>query len=392
MSGLNYHTLGLAVGLVCLFSVFVFGTLWRINREIPGLVFWFWAAALIGVATVTSFFLTNVYGRNPVSVVLNNAAYLGGLLLILEGVLRFQGMGRSRRRWPWLVALGTLALVMSLANRENAVQRYLFFDAMASILAVLIGTALVWRVKGRALLIHGVAAAGFAVLALGLVRRWLLAWQAEPGADLGQHPWMFIVFLGVFIQAVLWVNTMSLAVNHRIQQRLHHMAMRDELTQLPNRRAFGDALRQAEARARRTHSSFGVVLIDLDGFKAVNDRHGHDVGDALLQAVADRVQGVLRGGDVVCRLGGDEFVAVLEDCPDDEHLGHAADRLRAAIEAPLALAGGALPALTLQPRASLGSALFPADARDVDALLRMADQRMYQSKTATGRPHVAIAA
>lgn len=97
------------------------------------------------------------------------------------------------------------------------------------------------------------------------------------------------------------------------QQQLEHIAHYDVLTNLPNRLLFAEHLQQAMAQAVRRGSQLAVVYLDLDGFKAINDRYGHSVGDNLLVVLAQRMRGVLREGDIMARLGGDEFAAVLVD-------------------------------------------------------------------------------
>ena len=115
---------------------------------------------------------------------------------------------------------------------------------------------------------------------------------------------------------------------------LHYLATHDLLTSLPNRYLMMDRLNQVLARARRDRKAFGVLFVDIDDFKAVNDTAGHDGGDAVLRTVADRLQASVRASDTVSRLGGDEFVLVLEDV-DGAGAGNVADKIRAAIAAPI---------------------------------------------------------
>lgn len=159
------------------------------------------------------------------------------------------------------------------------------------------------------------------------------------------------------------------------QRQLEHIAFYDPLTGLPNRALLADRMRQAMAQALRRGRSMAVVYLDLDGFKAVNDTHGHAVGDRLLIALAQRMRAALREEDTLARLGGDEFVALL---PDGEACSAAVRRLLAAAAEPIQVQG-----LDLQVSASVGVTLYPqADAVDADQLLRQADQAMYQAKLA----------
>ena len=160
------------------------------------------------------------------------------------------------------------------------------------------------------------------------------------------------------------------------QQELEHIAHYDALTNLPNRTLLADRLRQAMAQAVRQRQPLTVAYIDLDGFKGVNDSHGHEAGDYLLITVANRMAGVLRDEDTLARLGGDEFVAVLIHAGTLETSQPIFHRLLAA--AAQSVGWGAK---TLQVSASLGATFYPqADAIDADQLLRQADQAMYQAK------------
>ena len=163
------------------------------------------------------------------------------------------------------------------------------------------------------------------------------------------------------------------------QQRLERMAHFDTLTQLPNRLLLADRLQQAVAQAQRRAGSIAVVYLDLDGFKAVNDHHGHAVGDELLIVVSQHMKAALRDGDTLARVGGDEFVAVLVDLAQTDDAAPLLDRLLQAAADPVRV-GAAL----LGVSASLGVAMYPLDGADSEQLLRRADHAMYQAKKAGG--------
>ena len=169
------------------------------------------------------------------------------------------------------------------------------------------------------------------------------------------------------------------------QRQLEHLAHFDALTQLPNRLLLSDRLRQGLAQAERRGQTLAVVYLDLDGFKAVNDQHGHEAGDQLLIAVAERMKQTLREGDTLARLGGDEFVAVLGDLSDGDTSLPMLERLLSAAAQSVQLG-----AQSLQVSASIGVTFYPqTEPIDADQLLRQADQAMYQAKLAgKGRYHI----
>ncbi len=164
--------------------------------------------------------------------------------------------------------------------------------------------------------------------------------------------------------------------------RMAHLAQHDPLTGLPNRLLFLDRLRQGLLGARGQPRGLGLIFIDLDHFKRINDEHGHAVGDALLCAVAERLRGELRDSDTLCRLGGDEFVVLLPGVTQRARVAEVADKLMAAAAEPYRLSGCSL-AVTF----SSGIALAPEDGDDPQALMDCADAAMYRAKRA-GRNRV----
>jgi diguanylate cyclase (GGDEF)-like protein/PAS domain S-box-containing protein len=159
------------------------------------------------------------------------------------------------------------------------------------------------------------------------------------------------------------------------EEKLHHLAYYDPLTSLPNRSLFRDRLELSVARSARRGLSLGVVFIDLDRFKYVNDTMGHAAGDKLLIEVGRRFAGTLRGSDTVCRFSGDEFTLILEDIRSAEDAAKVAEHILDGISAPVILDGG-----SVFIGASLGIATFPVDDSTAEGLMRKADAAMYSAK------------
>jgi len=157
-------------------------------------------------------------------------------------------------------------------------------------------------------------------------------------------------------------------------RQLERLALHDPLTQLPNRTLFQDRLRQGMLAAQRAKKATALVMIDLDGFKGVNDNHGHDVGDRLLQGVAARLTGALRQSDTVGRLGGDEFAVVLP-FTDVAGASRAAVKLLEIMKPPFRIDGHAITVAS-----SLGIAAYPDHAADISTLCKCADAAMYAAK------------
>ena len=160
----------------------------------------------------------------------------------------------------------------------------------------------------------------------------------------------------------------------QLMHTLQWRAERDELTGLPNRFLLSERLEQAIAAVQRYHGTLAVGMLDLDGFKLINDRYGHATGDRLLVAVADRLKQIMRGEDTLARLGGDEFVLVLR-VQDTEELERAMRRFLSALSSAYTIDG-----IGIHISASIGVTLYPNDNEDAETLLRHADQAMYKAK------------
>jgi diguanylate cyclase (GGDEF)-like protein/PAS domain S-box-containing protein len=160
------------------------------------------------------------------------------------------------------------------------------------------------------------------------------------------------------------------------EKELQHIAHYDALTNLPNRALLADRLQQAIAHAHRDSKPMAVAYLDLDGFKAINDQYGHEIGDKLLVTLSRLMKETLREGDTLSRLGGDEFVIVLPDLENIEACEPTFTRLLAAVANPIRIGN-----LELQVSASLGASFYSQPEEvDADQLLRQADQAMYQAK------------
>ncbi len=190
------------------------------------------------------------------------------------------------------------------------------------------------------------------------------------------------------IQKFFVVIGMLLVLLEDETQRRAEEAMHDALTGLPNRRLFDDRLGLALDRSRRSGLSTAVFMIDLNGFKAINDSFGHHAGDAVLIRVADRLKRKVRATDTLARCGGDEFLLVVNDIARHENCVRIADTLRDAIET-VTVPG----ADGIRLGGSVGYAVFPEEAEDERKLCRLADERMYAEKqtgTRVGVPEMVL--
>ena len=201
--------------------------------------------------------------------------------------------------------------------------------------------------------------------------------QVEMRHKLGHLLWIDLSSFKLSAELSLWTMVDITAVK-QAQARAEHIAFHDVLTGLPNRLLLADRMRQATLGAARSGKRVAVCYLDLDGFKAVNDKYGHDSGDELLGEISQRIETHLRAEDTAARVGGDEFVLLLTQLAGDDDWRPVLERVMAAIHAPIALDIGA----TVHVGVSIGVALAPDDSNDAGELLTLADHAMLRAKRA----------
>ena len=176
------------------------------------------------------------------------------------------------------------------------------------------------------------------------------------------------------IVQVIWVAR-DITDRKRTEEKIRNLAYYDLLTGIPNRILFHDRLQQALAQARRDSLRLGLLYLDLDGFKNVNDTFGHACGDLLLKKVAQRLRLVIREGDTLARLGGDEFIVLLNHVKQAEDMEQVAGKICRQLQEPFELEEN-----QVAIGCSVGMVMFPNDGEDSDTLLRQADRAMYAAK------------
>jgi diguanylate cyclase (GGDEF)-like protein len=212
-------------------------------------------------------------------------------------------------------------------------------------------------------------------MALSLIKKWNLGEQARHYVkNLEQEVQQRTLQLKELLKELETKNA-ELAVNN---DQLKHAALHDALTGLPNRILYHDRLDQAIKLAHRNKTQFAVALMDLNGFKAINDQRGHLAGDHVLKTVASRIEAVLRASDTVARLGGDEFAFVLPTV-DRESPQTVAEKIMATFNEAIAIESEGE---TIAIGASIGIALFPDHGTDIDVLIGKSDAAMYMAKRA----------
>jgi len=201
----------------------------------------------------------------------------------------------------------------------------------------------------------------------------------------GELIWIDLSGVSLSEEVTFW-TMVDITAMKQAQMQIEHIAFHDALTGLPNRLLLADRLRQAALAADRSGTIVAVCYLDLDGFKQINDSHGHDAGDALLVEISRRLQGTLRNNDTAGRMGGDEFVIVLTLLSDEAEVRTILQRLVASLESPVVLTNG----LVVRVGASVGVSLSPRDGTEPSTLLTKADQAMLRAKRA-GKSRIEMA-
>lgn len=270
--------------------------------------------------------------------------------------------------------LGALRLRESLEGLQRDVWRILALAALLTVVALAIAARVLRVVQKRALapLLELSRLAEQVSLGHDYSRRGTVYRQDEVGRLTER-------FNEMLKRIEVWQADLNqqLKTEQAVGQQYQQLAHYDSLTQLANRHFFQQEIQRMVSQTLRDKGLSALMFIDLDNFKQVNDRHGHEAGDEVLREVARRMQAVLRLSDRLCRLGGDEFALLLPNLPDEAGAEHLAGRLVAAVREPMLVHGELMPV-----GATIGLAFCPLDARDAAGLLNRADGAMYAAKRA----------
>ena len=378
---LDPTTLALVLMALTFSSTVVLALIWYINRQMPGVLLWLISSGLMLASVLTNLVSTLVVLPAGFGAFLSNCFSLTGALLIVEGALRFRG-------WPsllrWRIFLGLIGLFIALSwlNRFDAATRYLVHDSITMLTGLATATILLWNLHSREeFAANMMAAVGNLLMVLAAGGRAVAAvfYSDAVAGGLSSAGTQWYMFAAILFY-ITWSFGLSVICYARSRREVMQLAREDDLTGLPNRRSLDERLLMAVADARRSREPFAVIMMDINGFKRVNDELGHRAGDQLLMGLAGRLKKALREVDYAGRLGGDEFLVIVR-CLDAVHcLDTLTARLSSDLEGPMDLKDG-----RVDVRISMGVAQWLRDADSIDGLMRVADARMYQHKHARQR-------
>lgn len=373
---LDLLTLTLVLMALAFSSNLVILLIWLINRQMPGVFMWLISSVLMLASVVTNLTSTLIEFPPGAGAFISNCLSLTGAVLIAEGALRFRGW-QSERRWQIFLCLIPVFILLSWINRFDAPMRYLVHDSIMMITSIATATIMLWRVRDlEEFSVNLMAAFGNVLMALVTGGRAAIAlFDSESVADgLSSTGTQWYLFAAILFY-MIWTFGLSVACYARSRREVMQLAREDELTGLPNRRSLDERLRLAMADARRSNDGFSVIMMDVNGFKRVNDELGHRAGDQLLIELAARLKLALREVDYAGRLGGDEFLVIVRGAAAVNGMEILVQRLHNFLEGPMELSDG-----RVDVKVSMGVAEWLKDSDTIDGLLRVADARMYQQK------------
>lgn len=350
-------------------------------EPVPGLLQWVKATALVFVTAM----LFGLRDKLPdvLSVTLSNGLLLISFALYLQGSHLHFGVPMRWRVWVamWLVCMPILAWYTH-AEPSFRGRSVVMLACMATIMGYHAWFLFGQGRQRKSGMSFGVrfAAVSLTGIMLVFVLRWVhVVALPQDGSHLFAPNWVQSAYTLSYSLAVLMLTVgLALMASERVRESFQFQATHDMLTGALNRRAALDALARELARSQRYQRPFAVLMLDLDHFKAVNDRHGHQVGDQVLQRFVQRVSATLRPNDVLGRFGGEEFVVMLPET-NDASAQATAERVRQAVRQPDA----ALPTVSV----SIGLTDWQTHDRSVDALIERSDRALYLAKS-RGRDRV----
>ena len=301
--------------------------------------------------------ITTLYGLHIYSAVAFFASIAAGLVIGVSSslYLRHNWKFAALHVCGWL----TMGYLIHRGEYRNAV--YWALCCVYTIAAVNFQRRLAHHSTGKLAIVTG-----FVIWALCLLLHpWIVQYRAY--ADIASHIWNMQ-------KSLISIGMILVMLEEQVSSN-EWLALHDELTGLPNRRLFADRLTTAIDRADRAQSRLALLILDMNGFKNINDTMGHQAGDQVLREIASHLRRSVRASDTLARLGGDEFIIVATDLDVGQSLDHFMESVRGALDHPILVDGH-----SMIVSASMGMAIYPDDADDSIKLLRIADQRMYSLK------------
>lgn len=373
MIKLDYQTLAIVTSILYLTFTCVFLSLSRALEDEKGL-------GCYAVFNFVNFVGFSIILMNPsigiYSNLINNIGTLCGSLFVVEGACRFRGIDHDKLRHSFFVILGLIYIWMSYVNMTNTTHRYLFHDAAIVIMYTCVAYIFIWGTEGKERCYTMVVSGSYGFLAFWVSIRWFMATASMfTNEPLPKHPFLAMTFSVVLLVTISSAVGILMLLIYRAHKDLLKQARIDELTGLGNRKALNEYLDQMLDLTLSVGDRYIVLLVDVNGFKEVNDTYGHSFGDKVLQALAQLLKSNCQMTEVAARMGGDEFVVVSKVLDNLSDVEMVKSRFKSLIEKPINIEG-----TSVLIRVSIGGTTVPDECSTVDEVLLIADRGMYKEK------------
>jgi diguanylate cyclase (GGDEF)-like protein len=342
---------------------------WKINERIAGMPLFTLGLLSLCLGGLTG--IARIVISGNAIIVAFNVFVVGGMIIISQSIRIFRGLPPLPRTAVLGFAAGVAVFqYWWLFVHSNFGMRVGVISAAMALLSLDAAVSMFRRVVPAERVVYWPTGCAFAFAASCLALRSASALFGTYGATVWAPVPVELAFTFCASAACVWcVFGMLFASKAQLTREAEKMALIDPLTNLPNRRSFWERLLDAEEHAQTSDRKFGLIYLDLDEFKQINDVLGHDAGDDLLRAIGAAMAGMLRSGDCLARIGGDEFVVLVGDVQNQDDVESLAQRLKATVER-----GGS------PVRISCGTATFPSDGVSAHDAMRQADAAMYRAK------------
>ena len=373
MPSIDYTTVALVLAIIYVIVAMVLFVLNRIIKWEQGIKIWL-ISSIISIVGFVALFLRPTIGRYGQLV--GTFSVLLSTYLIIEGVLRFRNIGDKQGRRLFNVIFTIGFLVIAFVTTENAMIRYSILDSLILIMCPIIVYGILKGTKGTERILSYIFAGAFIFEGIWFAIRLFLALSGALGSEAAtDHPFMGTMFLVSTVWLLFYIFSILLIISYRAQTKLQNTSERDALTGLYNRRKL-DANFKSIVDGNRTYKeNFAVYLLDVNGFKTVNDTYGHVFGDMLLVELSKKIQSITRAEDFAYRFGGDEFIIILRLAGGKEEAVRARDRINSVIEEPFECGD-----YIVFIKIAIGFISLEDSTITLDEILKAADKNMYVEK------------
>ena len=373
MVNIDYTTLALVLAVIYVIIMIVFFVLLKTNKCEHGIKIWF-ISSVVSIGGFVGLFLRDIF--TPYGQLIGTFALLTSTYLIIEGILRFRNIGSKDKRRRLNIILFIIFFIVAALTTDKPAARYLIMDAMIVAMCPMIIFSILKDTKGTERMLSYLFAGAFAFEGIWFVIRWFLALNEVMGGEpVIESPFMGTIYFVSIIWLLMYIFSILLIIGYRSQERLQFEAEKDALTGLYNRRKLDENYKAIMDKGTPHKDNFVVYLLDINGFKMVNDTYGHMFGDLLLVELAKRIKRITRKGDFACRFGGDEFIIILRVVGGEREAVKARDRLKRMIEEPFEYEN-----YLVYIKIAIGFIIIDDPKTTLDEILKTADKNMYCEK------------